>query len=111
MYKPETYIKASKTLKATICNGCGSKGIGGWLIPDTVYFLSIHESCQIHDWMYWEGKTQADKEFADFTFLQNMLDQINEGSNWLKWLREARAEKYYMAVVQWGNKAYWSNKI
>ncbi len=79
-------------------------------MPNTVYGLSILEACNIHDWMYWEGRTEYDKEFADWTFHQNMLEQIEQGHKWLKWLRKRRAKKYYLAVAAWGDSAFCKGK-
>ena len=51
LYKPESYKRAQASEIDNVCNGCGSKGLGGWLVPDTLYGLSVTEACNIHDWM------------------------------------------------------------
>jgi len=110
LYAPVGYGKMSKAQKEKLCNGCGTKGLGGWLVPDTLYGLNITEACNIHDWMYFKGKDIYDKEEADRVFLNNMLRIISRGSSWLKWLRRRRAYKYYDAVVMAGGPAFWDNK-
>ena len=111
LFAPESYWKAPASLVKEVCNGCGTKGLGGWLVPETLYGLSITEACQIHDWMYWEGKTIFDKQSADRAFLNNMLRIIeNESIGILKQLRRGRAIKYYGAVVDFGGPAFWKNK-
>ena len=110
MRAPITYISASEQQKALICNGCGTKGLGGWLVPDTLYGLNITEECNIHDWMYHEGETQEDKDHADLNFYHNILDKIEQGYRIFKWLRRMRAKKYYLAVKLWGDTAFWAGK-
>jgi len=118
IYKPKSYINASKGLKKEVCNGCGP---GGWkfdLIPDTIYGLSITEACNVHDWMYYEGKTKDDKRRADRIFLENVLwiidNYYSKSKAWYKglmrWLRRRRAYKYYEAVADFGNSAYEKGK-
>jgi len=110
LYAPESYLLASEQEKSDVCNGCGAKGIGGWFVPDTIWGLSIKESCNIHDWMYYEGEDIEEKEEADRVFLNNMLRTIKTGSKWLSGLRKSRAKKYYEAVVHFGGPAYWDGK-
>ena len=116
LYAPNDYWEASEDTKKEICNGCGAKG--GIKVPNTFYGLCIREACSIHDWMYHTGKTKADKLFADAIFRLNLtilIDTHNEiNGNFINSiltpLRHSRAAKYYFAVVQWGEKAYWVNK-
>ncbi len=111
LFAPHTYWVASNAERESRCNGCGTKGLGGLLVPDTLYGLDITEACNIHDWMYFEGKNIADKESADRTFLNNMLRIIDAGSFApLRWLRRVRAMSYYSAVRDFGGPAFWSGK-
>jgi len=109
LFAPAEYWFA--TNKDEVCNGCGPKGLGGWLIPDTLYGLSIEEACDIHDWMYKAGKTIADKEEADRVFLNNMLRIIDAQSGLLlRWLRRQRAMHYYSAVRDFAGPLFWDDK-
>lgn len=111
LYAPISYWEAGPADRAGICNGCGTKGLGGWLVPDTLYGLSITEACNIHDWMYAQGDTIADKEQADRAFLNNMLRIIESKSiRILLWPRRMRAMKYYSAVRDFGGPAFWQGK-
>lgn len=110
LYAPESYWTAHKGLKKEHCNGCGTKGLGGWITPDTLYGLCISEACDIHDWMYAFGKKIEDKEEADRVFLNNLVRIINGGSRWLMWIRRQRAMKYYSAVKDFGGPAFWRGK-
>jgi len=94
--------------------GCGPGGIGDWLVPDTIYGLSIKPACQVHDWDYrfGEGHSEEERKKADKRFLTNMLQIINEhGGNFaIKSLRRRRAKTYYSAVRWFGASAYFSER-
>lgn len=120
---PDTFWNATPTLRAQICNGAGPAGVGfvGWLvaflIPDTLWGLCITPAANVHDWMYWEGLDSADKKDADRIFLLNMIALIEEQTTRLfvvgfvlRELRRFRALLYYMMVVEFGAKAYWTGK-
>jgi hypothetical protein len=112
LFAPESYHLASKEVRDRVTNGCGTAGWKGWLVPDTVYFLSIKAACQIHDWMYAAGTTLADKEEADRVFLNNMMRIINAAGGWgiLVQARRTRAREYYEAVKYCGGPAFWDGK-
>jgi hypothetical protein len=107
------YLAASPEVRHQVCNGCGP---GGWkfdIIPDNLLGLPIHEPCDIHDWDYAFGSTQADKEAADSRFLRNMMDTINNYKGWTRILNHWRrklALDYYEAVHLAGDSAFWENK-
>ena len=112
LFAPESYWKLTAQQKKDACNGCGTKGIVGHIIPDSLYGLSIKEACNIHDWMYRTGATVADKDEADRVFLNNMLRLVDDGSdNWFtRWVRSRAAVKYYYAVRDCGGPAFWQGK-
>lgn len=112
LFAPETYWNLTPHDRKILTNGCGTKGIGGLLVPDTVWGLSITPACNIHDYMYHEGKTIEDKQSADRTFLNNMLRIVETESSFglLKTLRSYRAMSYYEAVRDFGGPAFWSGK-
>ena len=112
LYAPLSYWNATQNELKESCNGCGAKD--GIKVPNTMYGLCIKKACEIHDWMYKYGKTQADKLFADAMFRLNMTLIIDSedgfGSGVLNPFRQFLAGKYYLAVAEWGNNAYWINK-
>jgi hypothetical protein len=112
LYAPESYVRAVPDVRRYVANGCGPSGWKGYLVPETIYLLPVREACDIHDWMYAEGETIADKDSADRTFLNNLLRLINAagGPRWLVWLRTRRALKYYKAVCLFGGPAFWKEK-
>ena len=110
LFEPEGYKALTAAEKAKICNGCGSKGLGGWLVPDTVWGLNITDCCNIHDFMYSQGATLQDKEYADRIFLNNLVRIIDSGSKFLRWLRRRRALKMHWAVDKFGEAAFWDKK-
>jgi len=110
---PKEYWEATTNELEEVCNGCGLAGWKGLLVPDTVYALRISESCDIHDWMYYFGVDEEDKELADDTFYYNMKNTVLESTTFwpLKKLRLWRIKKYYSAVKHAGSKAFWADKI
>ena len=88
------------------CNGCGASG-SALPIPQTHWGLSVEMCCNIHDWMYKIGKTEADRNFADLIFLRNMIYQSRtKGSAILFIPRAYRALTYYLAVDRMGRAAF-----
>lgn len=111
LFYPTSYTSASKECKSKICNGCGSKGLGGFFVPNTLWGLSIEDACNIHDWMYSEGTTLEEKDLADRVFLNNMIRIIDEKSSpLLRGLRRFRAKNYYRVVKYFGGPAFWADK-
>ena len=104
------YLEATEDVLLAVCNGCGTSGWKGKLVPDTVYGLNIAAACQIHDWDYVTGSTQADKVNADNNFLGNMQIIVNTHGGFFKYLRHIRVYGYYLAVKLFGNTAYWNGK-
>jgi len=111
LFAPEAYRAMTDASKAAVCNGCGSKGLGGWIVPDTLWGLSITETCNIHDYMYEVGTTIKDKNSADRAFLNNMLRVIDACTKWgiVKTLRKNRAYIYYSVVKKFGGPAFWAS--
>lgn len=113
LYAPNSWWDSTPEERSKICNGCGAKD--GLKVPDSFYGLDISIACNIHDWMYQHGETQADKYFADAMFRLN-LSLLIDGASYnlltgpLKLLRHSMASTYYNAIVLWGNDAYWVNK-
>jgi hypothetical protein len=117
LYAPASYWAATPAERDRKCNGCGPGGGSllsralNWLIPDALLGLPIKAACQIHDWMYAEGETVADKEEADRVFLNNMLRLIEAESSWLlKRHRRSLALEYYSQVHDFGGPAFWRGK-
>lgn len=110
LYAPPGFWAATPEQLAEVCNGCGTGGWKGKLVPDRMWGLDITLACQIHDWMYRFGKTEEDKLEADRVFLNNLLRIINNHGGWLTWPRRYRATTYYSAVRDFGGPAYWDGK-
>ncbi len=108
---PRSYWNLSPKEKDEICNGAGPRNFG-WIIPDTIYFLSITVAANIHDYMYHIGEDIKDKELADRVFINNMIRLIQNHTDydWLKKMRFRRAKIYYHAVSDFGGPAYWYGK-
>jgi hypothetical protein len=100
-----TYWNASQTQRDEIDNGCGSEGVLGTLVPDSLLGLSISKACSIHDWMYHHGRTDKQRKEADIIFLDNMKKIVNKSDNnsILKYFRKGLAKIYYLGVRIFGN--------
>lgn len=112
IYAPITYWELSPEEKKEICNGCGSKD--GLKVPNTFWGLNIEEACNIHDYMYNNGKTHYDKLFADAMFRLNLTVMIDAKETFKDKLfsifRHYRAGTYYIAVAKYGNSSFWKDK-
>lgn len=111
LWAPPAYWELDPIEKEDICNGVGPRGFG-FLIPDTIWGLSVTEAADIHDYMYEIGEYDMDKIDADDVFLNNMVRIIEKQTkwNWLKKLRCRRARVMYHAVTHFGGPAFWANK-
>lgn len=103
---PKTYWNASQEEIEAKTGGCGPGNIGDWFVPDTMYGESVFLACQIHDWMYGEGKNKEDKEWADDMFLLNMTRIITSDPGKLDVLRLRRVMTYFEAVFYGGGDAF-----
>lgn len=123
LYAPMTYWSASADLRSRVCNGAGPAAESwfgkfvAWLIPETMWGLRITEAANVHDWMYWEGRTPEEKVDADRTFLLNLIALIEDGTTkvWmvgliLRELRRLRALLYYFFVRECGDAAFVAGK-
>ena len=112
LYAPSAYWSLTPKQKSDICNGCGTKGLVGAVVPDSLWGLDITEACHIHDYMYAIGECIEDKYEADRVFLNNMLRMIDALDSWflVRWLRTRAAVKYYHAVRDFGGPAFWAGK-
>ena len=86
--------------------GCGpGKGLGDWLVPDTMYLMSVKVCCIVHDLDWEKATSESDLERANERFLINLLRLIDCKSSWiLKLPSRRRALKYYEAVQDIGTK-------
>jgi len=113
LFAPASFKSAPMSQLKDICNGCGAANAKFDFVPDRVYGTYIGYSCNIHDWMYNEGRSIEDKEEADRVFLNNLYRLIERDKHkWYKptWLQRRRALKYYKAVKYFGGSAFWAGK-
>ena len=108
LYAPKEYWELEVNQKRKICNGCGAKGSKiNFLIPQG----SFKEACNIHDYMYANGKTDEDKKVADRVFINN-LNRIVEASHpATKPFKKVLAKSFYLAVKKFGYEAFWREKV
>lgn len=106
-----SFLAATEKQRRLVCNGAGPAG-AGWVVPDTLWGLSITASANIHDWDYAFGREQGlTRQEVDKRFLRNMYAQIDRDAGWanklLKPLRQLRARSYYRAVAATGS-LFWA---
>ena len=82
--------------------GCGPGKLGDWLVPDTVYGLSIKPACYIHDCRYYDADTRDKRFAADKELFDNAerIIRLKSRNKLMVWLRMSRLLKYY-AAVRW----------
>lgn len=113
LYAPEEYWRLTRCDREALTNGCGTKGLVGILVPDSLLGLDISAACDIHDYMYFAGYGIAGKETADRTFLNNVLRIIaveSTAGTLVITIRRWLAMRYYKAVRDFGGPAFWEDK-
>ncbi|GAG93813.1 unnamed protein product [marine sediment metagenome] len=94
--------------------GCGPGGVGDFLVPDTVWGLSITNACRIHDTAYRfsDDSSEDDRAKHDRILKNNSLRIVDfhTKNRLLKRLRYRRVQTYYQMVRAFGSPAYWSER-
>jgi len=107
IYAPEEYWELTETEKKQICNGCGGRGGKlNFLIPQKHF----QEACNIHDYMYYIGRTQEDKRKADAVLLYNLDTIVKNMKGIKKWWYKKLAKTFYEAVHNFGDYYFWKDK-
>jgi hypothetical protein len=111
LFAPPEYWRLTDEERSQFRCGPG-RGVLEWLVPETMYGLTITPACAIHDFSYRIGQNDQDKTDADDVFLNNMVRIIEAHTNnkILLCLRLRRAKTYYQMVKQFGGVAFWSGK-
>lgn len=86
------YRDLTEEQKALICNGCGPKG--GW-VPVPEFFM--HANCDHHDFNYWIGCTEKDRNKADRQFYK----EARRDARWNP-VKLSLALTYFLAVRFFG---------
>jgi len=114
LFAPASFLNTPNKTLRSICNGCGAANAKFDFVPDKIYGTYIGYACNIHDWMYHEGRSIEDKEEADRVMLNNILRLIDIDckKKWYKpkFLMRIRAKEYYLAVKHFGGPAFWAGK-
>ena len=107
---PPGFLEMPDDELAEICNGCGAAD-SSVPVPDTIYGLCICAICHIHDFGYFVGKNENEKNEEDDRFLVNGINYIEHMSNFvMRFFRRRRMLKYYEAVTEFGSDAFWAGK-
>lgn len=109
LYAPDGFNSLSSEERESICNGIGAASGLSRLMPDTIWGINVGIVGDIHDYSYWLGGTDKDRETADAVFYHNLLVLIEAHGGLLAPLRRWRARKYYLAL-RVGGKAHFNFK-
>ena len=94
--------------------GGGPGGVGDWVVPDTMWGLSVRDACRQHDHDYRFGVGASDehRKECDQRLKENMHIIVHEKSDswFLKQARHVRINTYYCFVRACGKSAYWSER-
>lgn len=96
-----------------VCNGCGASDAFLDFVPDTIYGISVFESCRRHDWAYSVGGNTEAFNSANREFLNNLLTEVEAGNKWYipTFLARWRVMTYYSSVVSGGKGSFkWSGR-
>lgn len=100
---PLHYEDLTPEAHAWICNGCGPAWDRVDLVPDFIFT----EAGNRHDFDYWSGFNENDRQRADQRFLNNMLLAAKARPGW--WDRQwytFLAWRYYSAVRLFGKSFF-----
>lgn len=100
MKKYEDLIREQKE---EICNGCGGKG--GKISPP--YAIFFETSCNHHDYGYWKGCTEKDRQECDNKLFQAMRKDCRRLSWFKRLLYRPWCNLYYKAVRLQGKKYFY----
>ena len=109
LYAPDGFNSLSSEERESICNGIGASSGLSRLVPDTIWGINVGIVGDIHDYSYWLGGTDKDRETADAVFYRNLLAIVEANGGILAPLRRWRARKYYLAL-RVGGKAHFNFK-
>ena len=94
--------------------GCGPGGVGDWLVPDTMWGLSVKPACQQHDhdYRFGSGSSKEHRKQCDTRMRLNMLIIVDAKSKTktFKALRHVRVNAYYFWVRFGGGGSYWNER-
>ena len=102
------YLNGNYTNPNLNINGCGPAGILNSIVPDEYDGIDLNPACNIHDFMYFHGETEQDRDLADRIFLFNLLVLVDADNPSIKISkkRHNRMILYYNAVSNLGHKFY-----
>ena len=109
LYAPDDFADLLPSERSAICNGIGASSGLSRLVPDTIWGINVGIAGDIHDYSYWLGGTDEERETADAVFYHNLLVLIETHGGILAPLRRWRARKYYLAL-RIGGKAHFNFK-
>lgn len=108
-HEPRSYTVATAAERQRVVNGCGPAAWKFDLLPDSILDVNIAEVCNIHDWQYEHGTTEADRLEADDLMLKNMRVAIRRRGGLIMWWRLLIARIIHRALRRHGAKYFFSS--
>lgn len=101
---PQYYWDYTEEEKGKLLNKCGGDPLTSSLVPNSIFGTDFSTACNIHDAMYVNGKTAADKRLADDVFDKNLVASVKKNSKGIvKSLKLGVAKVYYWAASLFGH--------
>jgi hypothetical protein len=105
---PAGYWNLTDEQKKEICNGCGGRNsVLTKFLPQGTF----KECCNIHDYMYFIGRTEEDKKLADRVFYLNLNRVVKHKKGFQKFVKKIIAKTYFTAVKKYGDYYFWKGKV
>lgn len=101
---PQYYWDYTEEEKERLLNECGGDPVTNSLVPNSILGTDFSIACNVHDAMYINGKTSADKKLADDLFNKNLVTSVERSSKGIvKSLKLGVAKIYYWAASLFGH--------
>jgi hypothetical protein len=101
---PRYYWDYTKEEKEKLLNKCGCDPVTSSLVPNSIFGTDLSMACKVHDAMYINGKTPADKRLADDLFDKNLVISVNKSSKgFMRSIKLGVAKVYYWAASFFGH--------
>ena len=113
LYAPDSYWQASPAERSELSSSKAVQQLKSPIVNSTLWGLPIDRCDDIHNWMYFNGTCEEDKQVADRAYLNNMVRTINHATHWglLRKLRYWDAKRNFDAVNFFGGELFWQEKF
>ena len=113
LWAPRSFLEIDPDELPLLYNGCGSAGLLGNVVPESVLGLKLTILCYIHDHMYGRCCCEEDEDICDAFFAANLNIWISYNSNcWTKLPRYISSAKFQHTVsITIFSETYWAENL